>query len=488
MTAMVLDKGGELQDLLLTMDVVDELRHREIDLEQAAEKAHGIDAIKRQLLEIYESQGIEVSEHVLNAGLQARADRRFVYIAPTGVVATLARAWIGRRAIATAGALAISVCAIGLTTHHGLVVMPRERAVAEALAALNAEALALPARVSELRVQLAAATEQVALARADAAQTDGHERLSGLVETAVTDAREAGAKAEILLSALAGPAPTPLTRADYERRAEPFRARLIEDRQRFKELHAALRVVSGAAGRILSATAVSARLEAAHREVSGRRMSAVMRAERDEVYARGSAALSAGDVAGAQAAADELTRFSGLFAEIETLAAQADDLLERGSESKPDPDAAIALKRAHQAVRDALTPSRLGNARAAASDLGALVDVLTAEYTYRIVSRPNKPAAVRRRGSTGAATYYAIVEAIDGTGRAATLPVLNEETGARETVSMFGVRISEAEFQQIAADKKDNAMVDNDVVGHKARGSLTPTFTMPVYGGYITRW
>ena len=72
--------------------------------------------------------------------------------------------------------------------------------------------------------------------------------------------------------------------------------------------------------------------------------------------------------------------------------------------------------------------------------------------------------------------------------RKLTLPVRNEETGAVEAVSKFGVRVPEATFETIARDKRDDGIVQKNRFAVKRRGMLTAEYAMPFEGGFITKW
>ncbi|WP_329843790.1 DUF6384 family protein [Stenotrophomonas sepilia] len=87
---------AELQDALLTMDVVDQLRYRNAEMKALADSGHDKATLKQRLLELYRSQGIEVSDEILEAGIQAQREQRYLYTAPRGWKAWLARRWIDR--------------------------------------------------------------------------------------------------------------------------------------------------------------------------------------------------------------------------------------------------------------------------------------------------------------------------------------------------------------------------------------------------------
>src|SRR5690606_35728076 len=87
-----------LDEVMLAMDVVDTLRHRQdlVERELAGE------AREKQLLDrlrdIYHHQGIEVTDEVLRAGVKALAESRFTYTPPKpSLGTTLARAYVSRK-------------------------------------------------------------------------------------------------------------------------------------------------------------------------------------------------------------------------------------------------------------------------------------------------------------------------------------------------------------------------------------------------------
>src|SRR5690606_21506903 len=94
-------------------------------------------------------------------------------------------------------------------------------------------------------------------------------------------------------------------------------------------------------------------------------------------------------------------------------------------------------------------------ASAALSDLAA---ALARDYPLTIVSRAGELTGVWRRppGRSAARNYYLIVEAVTPGGEKLELPIRNEETGRTETVSKFGVRVSQEVFERVRRDKTDD--------------------------------
>ena len=129
-------------------------------------------------------------------------------------------------------------------------------------------------------------------------------------------------------------------------------------------------------------------------------------------------------------------------------------------------------------------------AKKVGEELAALRDELTREYTLTIVSRPGESTGVWRRppGNSTARNYYIIVEAIGPDGRKLSLPIRNEESGATETVTKFGVRVPQNVFETVAQDKRDDGIVQRNRLGIKRRGVLAIDYQMPFEGGFITKW
>ena len=129
-------------------------------------------------------------------------------------------------------------------------------------------------------------------------------------------------------------------------------------------------------------------------------------------------------------------------------------------------------------------------ARAAAAEIETLNARVQAQYELRIVSRPGEQSGVWREPEVnrGARNYYLIVEAVAPNGEAQRLPITSEEDGATETVRAWGLRVDEETFNRVAADKRDDGIIQNNVVGRKRRGVLEREYTVPTTGAAITEW
>lgn len=129
-------------------------------------------------------------------------------------------------------------------------------------------------------------------------------------------------------------------------------------------------------------------------------------------------------------------------------------------------------------------------AEALLGQLQSLQQDIEAAYDIRIVSRPNELSGVWRVPDVNpdARNYYLIVEAVMADGRVAAVRVKNQEDGRVEKSSTWGLRVSEETFEAVAADKRDDGIIQGDVVGVKRVGQLDPEYRIPTSGATITDW
>lgn len=160
---------------------------------------------------------------------------------------------------------------------------------------------------------------------------------------------------------------------------------------------------------------------------------------------------------------------------------------------------AVALEEAAQFKSDALfadgrravEAEDLDAARAARDGLRVLKDDLSAIYQVRVVYGPGEDYTGVFRvpdDVPGARNYYLIVEAVDPSGGLVEVPVTSEEDRRSDRVTRWGQRVSEAVFNSVAADKGDDQIIQNAVIGQKPAGYLSPQYTVETPGGAILEW
>lgn len=138
----------------------------------------------------------------------------------------------------------------------------------------------------------------------------------------------------------------------------------------------------------------------------------------------------------------------------------------------------------------ALENNQFDEASDALTELDTMLVQLKNTYEIRIVQRPGENSGVWRIPDVNsqARNYYLIVEAVDARNSILSLPITNEETGQTSVVDKWGLRVDSTEFERVAADKQDDGIIQNRIIGHKSRGKLNPEYLIPTNGATITDW
>ncbi len=155
-----------LDELMMAMDVVDTLRHRELVVERELTSDQREDKLIDRLREIYRNQGIEVPDQILAEGVKALAEDRFVYRPPSvGFSRTLARIYVSRMVWGKWAAIAILALVVIVAGWYLAVERPRQLAAEEARQELT---VTLPTAIADTKAAiLAEAKEDAARSRAE---------------------------------------------------------------------------------------------------------------------------------------------------------------------------------------------------------------------------------------------------------------------------------------------------------------------------------
>lgn len=148
------------------------------------------------------------------------------------------------------------------------------------------------------------------------------------------------------------------------------------------------------------------------------------------------------------------------------------------------------IETAYQDGIAAAANTEASDASAAIADLEKIERLLVQALDIRIVSRPGEFSGVFRTHDDNVSlrNYYVIVEAVGAGGAAQTIEIASEEDQRRDWVKSWGVRVPEDEFNRVAADKQDDQIIQNALIGAKPRGALTPEYSIDTSGGAILEW
>ena len=119
-------KKRPLDDVMLAMDVVDTLRHRRKLVARELDETQRDEQLLERLRKIYEAQGIEVPDHVLEEGVAALKEERFVYSPPPESLATrLASLYVRRASWGKWVMASLAGLLVTWLVYHFTVVVPR---------------------------------------------------------------------------------------------------------------------------------------------------------------------------------------------------------------------------------------------------------------------------------------------------------------------------------------------------------------------------
>jgi hypothetical protein len=130
--------GMPLDDVMMAMDVVDTLRHADKLVEKELSSDERRRQLRDRLRQIYTSQGLDVSDRILDEGVAALEEDRFVYDPPKiGASRSLAMLWIRRKRWGKAVAIGIVLLAVVAGGYYFGVKRPEQRQMAEQAEALT---------------------------------------------------------------------------------------------------------------------------------------------------------------------------------------------------------------------------------------------------------------------------------------------------------------------------------------------------------------
>lgn len=122
-----------LEDLMVAMDVVDTLRHRQQLVERELDSEGRRERLIAKLREIYRGQGIEVSDQVLADGVRALEEDRFRYSPPQKTFATRLAVLYVRRGKWMGPLVLLLVLLLGLWLAYYLIAVWPEKSARAAL-------------------------------------------------------------------------------------------------------------------------------------------------------------------------------------------------------------------------------------------------------------------------------------------------------------------------------------------------------------------
>jgi len=484
-TAEVALKKAPLDEVMMAMDVVDTLRHRQnlVARELASDERER--RLIARLKEIYRNQGIDVPEHILAEGVRALEEDRFVYRPPKpGLRVALAKMYIergrwGKRAAAVAAVVIVLVFGNWFFFER-----PQSNRLEAAVVEVNEHINGNEEAINQLAQRIASARDS--LAKAVSVAPDSV-RSVVLARQSVVNQSLNNAEARVDAARNVGLEPN-ITVDDYEDIARRLNEQLSNQTQFIEEANRVVHEAENGVAEIGNLAVVGDKTALALADIERNHSDSQILQVATRIVGRIQTALSRGDSSAAQEQLALLTSLNTLPAALDSEYAAVAGM------SEQDEAAAKAKQLGDNGVR-ALRNGDVRAANAALDELRNLKDQLEQEYTIRVVSRPNEMSAVWREDTAGRGVknYYLIVEAIGDDGEAMTMPITSEEDQSTVNTKIWGVRVSEDVYNYVYDDKSSDGIVDDNVVAVKKRGHLRPAYEIPGHDpdtapGAITRW
>ena len=414
----------KLSDIMLTMDVADTLRHNRSIVDRELNTDKRDQELNRKVRDIYASQGIEVSDEVIEEAVKSLRDQRFAYApVPETLTTRLWNLYVqrGKWKKKLWASMAALLAAWGI--YYGTMTVPQSREVAHQVRTIN---------------------EGIKQANLD---IDVIEQQQERIQKRLVNTQQE----------------FPVT---LRQTAKGLRGDIAANLEQSKDLLASARELSQAAN------LKPGNLVARKSTVSGR-------LEEQKLL-----------LVQAQNQLDTASTSLDLLGSLDKVPQTLNGLLEQVKTIAVEP---VAIKQAESYHSDGLAALRSRHGEGinqSVSNLKSLLASLETEYSLRVVSSPGEQSGVWRipDDNPGARNYYLIVEAVSPKGERLTLPIASEEDGKLQAVSKWGVRVSQADFQSVSADKQDNGIIENNIIAIKKRGRLKPDYQVDNLGGQITKW
>lgn len=467
-------KDVTLREQMGAMAIVDDLRHRQLLVNEQLDLPRRREEVARKISDYYQQTGIVASDEIIERGVRQFFATRLIYEqpAPLGLGGRLALHFLSHRRT-YAKRCAIGVLAIGLgwaltAATSGLYTQYEVSSVKNTVREAAIGIQDLQAEAERQRVVLASAEPDSSVSKIAAVT-----RLSeGIAANLVT--------ADRLLQELNGQMVVPgnINRGNYEQVESLLEARsgtfydAKNALQRNRESIETLSTITNLANALHQTTSAPSFISGASRYPDLRPLAKA--AEMALETADQDAGRSA------KAAVERLEYSIGQLLPRDVLTEKVASLRAiYAAIGLPASDAALINARLDLAEQS-IGRQDLATAEVDLEALASTVAFAQQRLSIDVVSRSSERSGVERtyreRGVAGRA-WFAIVEATDASGNVIKVPILDVETDKKAVVSTFGVRISEAEYLRLKEDKQQDGHIDNRHMGIKPAKSLTIDWT-----------
>jgi hypothetical protein len=468
--------GVSLTEQMGAMALIDELRHNQQEVQKHLNLAQHRKVVGERIRAFYDAKGIPVEDALVEQGVRSYFASRFVYEAPpiAPLNKLLTRLYINRQQVM----IWLPICLWSLYAWHQVVQQFGEQgnnAVQVQVRDARLLAESLPEQVQQLQLRLADLEASAATAKLPAA--------SRLLEQARATLEKARRSTPITLP----------ERVSSENRDADLE-RVAAATQGLKQDVRVLQAVAVQLNNVSQLLALGSTLNALVTADPFNAFSHSLPAVTDAL-AKARSALDQADTQGmptAQAAIEQLDGLIGQVGAISPYLTQLQDAqnqLRKMGLSKADAESFRPLV---ATVDQAIKALDTGAAQRGLEALERLKVFAATPLRLEVVSRVGEKSMIERNyDPTDGKSWYLLTEAMDAAGNVVAVPITSSETGEKRYAEVFGVRVSQATYQEVKQDKLADGHVDNRRMGSKEANSLGFKFLkgrLNAKSDYILEW
>ncbi|PWB30261.1 hypothetical protein DCO48_21130 [Pseudomonas sp. SDI] len=464
-----------LSEQMGAMALVDQLRHQQRETEEHLSLPQRRAEVAARIRAYYQSNGIAFDDALIDQGVREFFSRRLMFEAPP--LSALDRFWSSLLLNRRKGLRAVQFIAIALLAAQCARVVQengKTAKVEQAVAAFQDSATDRQADLKRQQGMLATLTQQLAQRPEPAA-----ERLLANAAVQLTQAEALLAEQLLKVSVDA------------------------DNRDSVAQMIPVLEQQASQANTILRQSYATLNQASLIVETRGQ----LLRLQNDPLYRNGAAwlpslqrqagqvdkALQDADNQGVEAASQQVAALQTLLGNLRPLQTQVEEfavLNQRLADMHLPAENIKEMQQVASQVTGLIEARDASGAQHKLQTMRYVLDLAPKVLTLEVVDRIGSKSAVERcyeeapcsrdPSSNQGKSWYLIIEGLDEAGRATTLPIVSSEDNRLYWVTQFGVRVSQAEYLKVKADKLDDGHLSQRLMGGKPKDSLSLDFNKRV--------
>lgn len=490
--------NAKLDQTLLMMDIVDKMRHDENIVNKQINEILNSAEIKEKLKSFYAKSGIVVTDALLEKAYLAYKENQFAYKwAPDNFLTKVLKLYVIRdkwllKAQLSLGAVSLMVL-LGILGQWVFIEIPAKLRLEEAYTAVQQHQGKLPSEVSQLRNQVLAVSQRLESETTLAEKENRFKSSPVFVSKAQEQKAILSSSTLVLLDSLE----TKALSLEKDIAKLPKEIKALEEAQRKIQLFTKeLQKVSQEIAQAQSLIQVYGEFK-----ILETKASAI-----DKAVPKMEQAFATQVRKNLQNFDNSISQFNLEPSKAHYAAAQAlytnsisaQDYWMQFLEQEKRVESAQSDVRQQMAsfksqIQAKLNPQDIGQVPTLMTQIKNFADYALTEVRFEVVNEQGVKTGVERtyseNGQAAKPRYYLIARAKSPQGQ--SIPFRFEDNESKKVYSqdLFGVEVSFDQYEKTKADKKQDGIVDDDVLGVKKAGSLKVDKTLDIKeNSYLAQW